>query len=196
MSLADRIRIREVRLLSDDWYVLKKTTFDWRRADGTWRTMSRETYDRGHGAVLLPYNLAARTVLLTRQFRYPAYVAGYDQLLIEAPAGLLDDATPEARIRAEVEEETGYRLGDVRKIFECFMSPGSVTERLHFFVAEYDASMRVGEGGGVEAEGEEIEVLELSIDEALAMIGRGDIADAKTIILLQHAALQLFWAER
>lgn len=196
MSLADRIRIRDVRVLSHDRYVLKKTTFDWRRADGTWRTLSRETYDRGHAAVLLPYNLAARTVVLVRQFRYAAYAAGYDQLLIEAAAGLLDDATPAARIRAEVEEETGYRLGEIRKIFECFMSPGAVTERLHFFVGEYDASMRVGEGGGVEAEGEEIEVLELPIDEALAMIEHGDIVDAKTIILLQYAALQLFPAAR
>lgn len=192
MSLADRIRIREVRTLSDDWYVLKKTTFDWRRADGSWQTSSRETYDRGNGATLLAYNLAARTVLLTRQFRYPAYVNGYDDLLIEAPAGLLDDATPEARIRAEVEEEVGYRLADVRKVFECFMSPGSVTERLHFFVAAYDADMRVGDGGGIAEEGEEIEVLEPTIDQALAMIGSGEIQDAKTILLLQYAALNLF----
>lgn len=192
MSVSDRIRVRDVRLLSDNWYVLKATTFDWRRADGTWQTQSRETYDRGNGAALLPYNLAARTVVLTRQFRYPAYVNGYDDLLIEAPAGLLDDASPEERIRAEVEEETGYRLGEIRKIFECFMSPGSVTEKLHFFVAEYDAAMRVGEGGGLESEGEEIGVLELPFDEAMAMIERGEIADAKTIMLLQYAALNVF----
>lgn len=192
MSVSDRIRVRDVRLLSDNWYVLKATTFDWRRADGTWQTQSRETYDRGNGAALLPYNLAARTVVLTRQFRYPAYVNGYDDLLIEAPAGLLDDASPEERIRAEVEEETGYRLGEIRKIFECFMSPGSVTEKLHFFVAEYDAAMRVGEGGGLEHEGEEIGVLELPFDEAMAMIERGEIADAKTIMLLQYAALNVF----
>ena len=192
MSLADRIKIQNVRLLSDDWYVLKKTTFDWRRADGAWQTMSRETYDRGDGATLLPYNLAARTVLLTRQFRYPAYASGYDALMIEAAAGLLDKAEPEARIRAEVEEEIGYRLGAVRKIFECFMSPGSVTERLHFFVAEYDASMRISDGGGVEAEGEEIDVLELDLDQALAMVAGGEIVDAKTILLLQYAALSVF----
>src|SRR5580704_4769486 len=132
MSIADRIRVHDVRLLSDDWYVLKKTTFDWRRDDGSWQTVSRETYDRGNGATLLPYNLSARTVLLTRQFRYPAYVNGYDGLMIEAAAGLLDNASPEDRIREEVEEETGYRLNDVRKVFECFMSPGSVTEKLHF----------------------------------------------------------------
>ena len=194
MSVSDRIRVRDVRLLSDNWYVLKATTFDWRRADGTWQTQSRETYDRGNGAALLPYNLAARTVVLTRQFRYPAYVNGHDDLLVEAPAGLLDDATPEERIRAEVEEETGYRLGAIRKIFECFMSPGSVTEKLHFFVGEYDAAMRVGDGGGLESEGEEIGVLELPFDEAMAMIERGEIADAKTIILLQYAALNVFRA--
>ena len=192
MSVSDRIRVREVRLLSDNWYVLKATTFDWRRADGSWQTQSRETYDRGNGAALLPYNLVARTVVLTRQFRYPAYVNDYDDLLIEAPAGLLDNASPEERIRAEVEEETGYRLGEIRKIFECFMSPGSVTEKLHFFVGEYDAAMRVGDGGGLESEGEEIAVLELPFDQAMTMIGTGEIADAKTIMLLQYAALNIF----
>ena len=192
MSVSDRIRVREVRLLSDNWYVLKATTFDWRRADGSWQTQSRETYDRGNGAALLPYTLAARTVVLTRQFRYPAYVNGHDDLLVEAPAGLLDDATPEERIRAEVEEETGYRLGAIRKIFECFMSPGSVTEKLHFFVGEYDAAMRVGDGGGLESEGEEIAVLELPFDQAMTMIETGEIADAKTIMLLQYAALNIF----
>jgi nudix-type nucleoside diphosphatase (YffH/AdpP family) len=192
MSLAHRIRIREVRVLSNDWYELKKTTFDWLRADGTWQTVSRETYDRGNGATLLPYNLRDRTVLLTRQFRYPAYVNGHDDLLIETAGGLLDEASPEDRIRSEVEEETGYRLRHVRKVFECFMSPGSVTERLHFFVAEYDAGMRVADGGGVAAEGEEIQVLELPFEEAMAMVERGGIADAKTIMLLQYAALQLF----
>ena len=194
MSVSDRIRVRDVRLLSDNWYVLKATTFDWRRADGSWQTQSRETYDRGNGAALLPYNLAARTVVLTRQFRYPAYVNGHDGLLIEAAAGLLDNASPEARIRAEVEEETGYRLGEIRKIFECFMSPGSVTEKLHFFVGEYDAAMRVGDGGGLESEGEEIAVLELPFDQAMAMIADGRIADAKTIMLLQYAALNVFRA--
>ncbi|WP_397422007.1 GDP-mannose pyrophosphatase [Phenylobacterium sp.] len=191
MSIADRIRIREVRVLSDDWYVLKKTTFDWQRADGTWQTTSRETYDRGDGATLLPYDPERRTVLLVRQFRYPAYVNGHDGLLIEAVAGLLDNADPEARIREEAEEEIGCRLGEVRKVFECFMSPGSVTERLHFFVAPYDPAMRVGAGGGIEAEGEDIEVLELPISQALAMVTSGEIADAKTVMLLQFAAMNL-----
>ena len=192
MSVKDRVRVHETRLLSDNWYVLKTTSFDWKRRDGTWQTQHREIYDRGNGAVLLPYNLAHRTVLLVRQFRYPAFVNGYDDLLIEAAAGLLDDAEPEVRIRAEVEEELGYRLGVVTKVFEAFMSPGSVTEILHFFVAEYDASMRIGDGGGHPDEGEDIEVLERTIDEALAMVADGRIRDAKTIMLLQYAALNLF----
>ena len=192
MSVADRIRIESVQVLSDDWYILKKTIFDWRRRDGRWQNVSRETYDRGNGAVVLPYNCTSRTVLLTRQFRYPAYVNGYDGLLIEAAAGLLDNAAPEVRIRAEVEEETGYRLGEVRKVFEAFMSPGSVTEKLHFFVAAYEPQMRVGAGGGVEAEGEEVETLELEFDEAMVMVAEGRIVDAKTIMLLQYAAIRLF----
>jgi nudix-type nucleoside diphosphatase (YffH/AdpP family) len=192
MSLADRIRVQAVRVLSDDHYVLKKTTVEWRRGDGSWQTQNRETYDRGNGVTLLAYNRARRTVILTRQFRYPAYVNGYDGLMIEAAAGLLDEAAPEARIRAEVEEETGYRLGAIEKIFECFMSPGSVTEKLYFFVAEYESDMKVSDGGGIEDEGEDIGVLELSFDEALAMIADGRICDAKTIMLLQYAALHLF----
>lgn len=192
MDIHQRLRIHDVRVLSDDWYVLKKTRFDWQRRDGTWQTMDRETYDRGNGAVLLPYHRARRTVILTRQFRYPAYVNGHHDLLIEAPAGLLDTQSPEDRVRAEVEEETGYRLHHVRPVFEAFMSPGSVTEKLHFFVGEYEAHMRVGDGGGVAGEGEDIEVLELTIDEALAQVADGRIRDGKTIMLLQHAALHLF----
>ncbi|MEA2920917.1 MAG: hypothetical protein QOF07_880 [Bradyrhizobium sp.] len=192
MTVSDRIRIKDVRVLSKNHYTLKTTTFEWRRGNGEWQTQQRETYDRGNGAALLPYNLAQGTVILVRQFRYPAYVNGYDDLLIEAAAGLLDDETPEFRIRAEAEEETGYRLGEIRKIFEAFMSPGSVTEKLHFFVAEYDPSMRIGSGGGNADEGEDIEVLELPIDQAMAMIGDGRIADAKTIMLLQYAALNIF----
>ncbi|ATC26391.1 GDP-mannose pyrophosphatase [Caulobacter vibrioides] len=189
MSVKDRVRVRETRLLSDNWYVLRTTTFDWKRRDGTWQTQSREHYDRGNGAVLLPYNIENRTVLLVKQFRYPAFVNGCDDLLIEAAAGLLDDAEPEVRIRAEVEEELGYRLGEVRKVFEAFMSPGSVTEILHFFVAEYDAAMRISGGGGHPDEGEDIEVLEMTMGQALAMIADGRIRDAKTIMLLQHLAL-------
>jgi nudix-type nucleoside diphosphatase (YffH/AdpP family) len=192
MSIADRIRVKDVRLLSDNYAKLTETTFEWRRVDGEWQTQKRETFDRGNAAVLLPYSLTRRTVVLVRQFRYPAYVNGYDDLLIEAAAGLLDNASPEASIRAEAEEETGYRLREVKKVFEAFMSPGAVTEKLHFFVAEYEPEMRVGSGGGLADEGEEIEVLELSIDEALAMIVDGRIVDAKTIMLLQYAALHIF----
>jgi len=189
MTIQDRVRVHEVTLLSDNWYTLRTTAFDWRRNDGQWQRMHRETYDRGNGATLLPYNLAQRSVLLTRQFRYPAFVNGHDGLLIEAAAGLLDNAAPEERIRAEVEEELGYRLGTVQKIFESFMSPGSVTEKLHFFVAAYEQGDRLHAGGGDAAEGEDIEVLELPLAEALRMIGRGEIEDGKTIMLLQHAAL-------
>jgi nudix-type nucleoside diphosphatase (YffH/AdpP family) len=192
MTISDRIRVKDIRLLSDNHYVLKTATFEWRRGNGEWQTQHRESYDRGNAATLLPYNLAQRTVVLVRQFRYPAYVNGYDDLLIETAAGLLDDASPEARMRAEAEEETGYRLGDIRKIFEAFMSPGAVTEKLHFFVGEYEPKMKVGDGGGLADEGEDIEVLELPIDHALAMIGDGRIVDAKTIMLLQYAALNIF----
>src|SRR5882672_7245189 len=192
MTVSDRIRIRDIRVLSDNHHVLKTTTFEWRRANGEWQTQHRETYDRGDAAALLPYNLARRTVVLVRQFRYPAYVNGYDDLLVEAVAGKLDDESPEVRIRAEAEEETGYRLGEIRKVFEAFMSPGSITEKLHSFVAEYEAAMQIGNGGGIAAEGEDIEVLELPLQQALAMIADGRIADAKTIMLLQYAALNIF----
>lgn len=192
MSIAQRVRVENVTVLSNDWYVLKKTTFSFLRSDGTWQQQSRETYDRGNGATILLYDTDRRTVILTRQFRYPAFVNGHDDLLIEAPAGLLDLAEPETRIRAETEEETGFRLREVRQIFDAFMSPGSVTERLHFFVAEYRPDDRISAGGGNVAEGEDITVLELGIEAALAMIASGTIRDGKTIMLLQYAALNLF----
>jgi ADP-ribose pyrophosphatase len=187
----DHVRIREEQLLADDWHVLKKTTFDYRRRDGRWQTLTRETYDRGNGATALLYNAQRRTVLLTRQFRFPAYVNGHDGFLIEAAAGLLDKASPEQRIRAELEEETGRRVGELRKVFDVFMSPGSVTERLHFFIGEYDEQSQVGAGGGLEAEGEDIEVLELDADEALAMVKSGEIMDGKTVMLLQYLHLHV-----
>jgi len=191
MTISDRVRVKNVSVLSARHYRLNEVEFDYRRGNGEWQTQKREVFDRGHAAALLPYNPANR-VVLTRQFRLPPYLAGHDDLLIEAAAGMLDNETPEKRIRAEAEEEIGYRLRDVRKVFEAFMSPGAVTEKLHFFVAEYDPSMRVGDGGGIAEEGEDIEVLELPIDEALAMISDGRIADAKTIMLLQYAALNIF----
>ena len=186
------VRVKEVQVLSDDWYVLKKTRFERQRRDGTWQEITRETYDRGNGATILLYNLEQRSVILTRQFRYPAFVNGHSGMLIEAAAGLLDEASPEDRIRAEVEEETGFRVSGVQRIFEAFMSPGSVTERLYFFVAAYNRESLAGNGGGNVAEGEDIEVLEMSIEDALAAIESGVIQDGKTIMLLQHAALNLF----
>lgn len=187
----ERVRIQNVTTLSHDWYLLQKTTFDYLRRDGQWQTQTRETYDRGDGATILLYNRAKRTVILIRQFRFPTYRDGHHGFLIEAAAGLLEQASPEQRIRAEVEEETGYRVGDVHKVFEAFMSPGSVTERLHFFVAEYDPSSRLNEGGGLAHEGEDIEVLELPLAQAMQMVADGRICDGKTIMLLQHAQLRL-----
>jgi nudix-type nucleoside diphosphatase (YffH/AdpP family) len=181
-----------VEVLSDDWYVLKKTTFDFLRKDGMWQRQSRETYDRGNGATILLYNRERGTVVLTRQFRYPAFVNGYRELLIEAPAGLLEERSPEETIRKEVAEETGYVIHDVRKVFEAFMSPGSVTEKLFFFVAEYEAAARTEAGGGVREDGEEIEAFEMKIDDAMSAIASGEIRDGKTIMLLQYARLQLF----
>jgi nudix-type nucleoside diphosphatase (YffH/AdpP family) len=194
MGVADRVRIEDVQILSDSWYVLKKTTFSYRRNDGTWQTQVRETYDRGNGAVILLYDEDRRTIILVRQFRFPAFVNGAADLLIEAPAGLLDNASPEDRIRAEVEEETGYRVREVRKIFEAYMSPGSVTEKLHFFIGRYTPSDRISDGGGHPDEGEDIEVLERPIEQAIEMVASGEIEDAKTIMLIQYAALHLFAA--
>ena len=184
-----RVRVREVRVLADDWSVLRRTSFDYQRRDGTWQTLSRETYDRGNGAVVLPYDRGRGTVLLTRQFRYPAYVNGHPEPMVEAIAGLLDQRSPEEAIRREAEEEAGCRIARPRRVFDAFMSPGSVTERLTFFVAEYVAGERVAPGGGVAGEGEDIEMLEPTLAEALAMMARGGIVDAKTIMLLQYAEL-------
>ncbi|WP_062232337.1 NUDIX domain-containing protein [Aureimonas sp. N4] len=194
MSIAHRVRVEDVTLLSDDWFVLKKTVLSYQRGDGSWQRMARETYDRGNGATILLYDPERRTVILVRQFRYPAFVNGHDDFLIETPAGLLDQASPEERIRTETEEETGFRVRDVREVFDAFMSPGSVTERLHFFVARYEAGDRASEGGGLLEEGEDIDVLELTIEEAMGLIAAGAIRDGKTIMLLQYAALNLFSA--
>jgi nudix-type nucleoside diphosphatase (YffH/AdpP family) len=187
----DRVRITHEEILSDNWYVLKKFSFDLLRRDGSWQSQTREVYDRGNGAVILLYNQAQRTVLLTRQFRIPAHVNGHSGFLIEAAAGLLDQATPEERIRAEAEEETGYRVGAVEKIYDLFMSPGSVTERLHFFIGAYEPGQRVSAGGGLAEEGEDIEVLELGYEAAIAKVASGEIADAKTVMLLQYLQLHL-----
>lgn len=185
-----RVRVRDVEVLSDAWHVLRRTTLEYRTDAGEWMTQQRETYDRGNGATVLLYDADARTVLLTRQFRYPVYVNGHpDGMLIECAAGLLDDDDPETAMRREAEEETGVAVGEVEHVFDVYMSPGSVTERLHFYAAPYDASRREGDRGGLEAEGEEIELLDIGIDDALAMIRDGRIQDAKTIMLLQWAVI-------
>jgi len=188
--MEDRIRIKSVEVLSDDWAVLKKTIFDYRRNDGVWETQIRQTYDRGDGAVILPYDPDQSTVLLVRQFRYPAYVTGHAEPLIEACAGLLDENDPETAIRKEAEEELGYRLGDIQRVYAPYMSPGSVTERLTFFTAHYSPADRISDGGGAADEGEDIEVMEIALDEALAMTRDGRIIDAKTIMLVQHLKLE------
>jgi len=188
--MRDDIRVIEEKVLSHDWYLLKKTIFDLRRRDGTWQRQSRETYDRGNGATILLYNRAGRTVILTRQFRFPTFVNGNgDGLMVETCAGLLDQDDPATCIRRETEEETGYKISDVRKVFEAYMSPGSVTEKLFFFVGEYTAADKVSDGGGEAHEGEDISVLELTLDDALAQVASGQICDGKTIMLLQYAKL-------
>ncbi|MEB6377618.1 NUDIX domain-containing protein [Leclercia adecarboxylata] len=184
------VRILDAQTLSDDWYTLKKYTFDLRRRNGEWQRQNREAYDRGNGATILLYNREKRTVILTRQFRFPVYINGHDGYLIETAAGLLDNMSPEKRIKAEAEEETGYQIEQVEKVFEAFMSPGSVTEKLYFYIAEYRADDRTSAGGGIEAEGEDIEVLEWPIEEALRAIDDGIIVDGKTIMLLYHVALK------
>jgi nudix-type nucleoside diphosphatase (YffH/AdpP family) len=192
MSIAERVQLKERRLLSKLHYRLELATVDYLRSDGRWQTLQRESYDHGNGAAILLYDPRRRCVVLTRQFRYPAFVNGHDALLVEAPAGLLDAASPEECIRAEAEQEAGIRVRAPRQVLEAFMSPGSVTERLHLFVAEYEPGDRIGDGGGLHAEGEDIEVFEIGFDEALAMMARGEIKDGKTIMLLQYAALHLF----
>jgi nudix-type nucleoside diphosphatase (YffH/AdpP family) len=184
------VTIVNTEILSDNWYTLRKITYRQQKGDGTTETHSRETYDRGNGATILLYNKQSRTVILTRQFRLPTYVNGNpDGMMIEACAGLLDKDKPEDAIRRETEEETGYKLAAVQKVFEAYMSPGSVTEILYFFIAEYSSAMKVNEGGGLEEEQENIEVLELPVDKAMQMIDSGEIKDAKTIMLLQYIKL-------
>ncbi|MFE6225924.1 NUDIX domain-containing protein [Streptomyces sp. NPDC057854] len=189
--------VRDVELTSQGWHVLRRTTFDYRRRDGRWETQQRETYDRGDGAVVLPYDARRGRVLLTRQFRYPAYVNDHpDGMLVEAAAGLLDADDPVAAVRREAAEELGVTLGPLTQVLDAYMSPGSVTERLHFFAAPYTPRDRTGPGGGVADDGEDIEVLELPFTDALAMTRDGRIADGKTILLLQWAALHGPFAPR
>lgn len=185
------INIINTEVLSDNWYTLNKVTYTIAKKDGTTETQSREAYDRGNGAVILLYNTTSGTVILTRQFRLPTFINGNATgMLIEACAGLLDNDNPEECIKRETEEETGYKISKVEKVFQAYMSPGSVTEILHFFIAEYSSEMKIADGGGLEEEGENIEVLELSFDDALSMADNGEIMDAKTIMLLQYLRIK------
>ena len=187
----NKVKIIREELLSDNWYSLKKYSYEILAKDGRLHQQTREVYDRGNGAAILLYNKESRSVILTKQFRLPSFVNGNETgILIEACAGLLDQDNPEAAVKRETEEETGYRIKDVRKIFEAYMSPGSVSEILHFFIGEYSQSMKVNEGGGVKEEQEDIEVLETGFDHAMMMIDTGEIKDAKTIMLLQYMKIK------
>ena len=184
----NNVKIKQTEILSKNWYTLKKVTYDYLKKDGIWQSQSREAYDRGNGAAILLYNKETQTVILTRQFRMPTYINGNETgMMIEACAGLLDEHDAEECIRRETEEETGYKVKDVRKILEAYMSPGSVTEKLYFFIAEYSKEMKMTEGGGLEHEQEDIDVLELPFQKAFQMIDTGEICDAKTIMLLLYA---------
>ncbi|WP_294283111.1 GDP-mannose pyrophosphatase NudK [uncultured Chryseobacterium sp.] len=186
-----KVTIEKTEILSDNWYTLKKVTFSIRKKDGTFEQQSREAYDRGNGAVILLYNKKEEKVILTQQFRLPTFINGNASgMMIEACAGLLDNDNPEECIKRETEEETGYKISHVEKIFEAYMSPGSVTEILHFFIAEYSEELKINDGGGLADEGEDIEVLELPFDQTLTMIDSGEIRDAKTIMLLQHLRIK------
>jgi len=188
----DKSKIRNINkdILSDNWYTLNKYTYEYQKEDGSWETQIRESYDRGNGAAILLYNKEKGTVVLTKQFRMPTYVNGNPSgMMIEVCAGVLDGADPEDCIKKEVEEETGYQIHHVKKVFESYMSPGAVTEILHFFIGEYQEQMKIGDGGGADDESENIEVLEILFDEALKMITNGEIKDAKTIMLLQYVRL-------
>lgn len=189
--MINNVTILETKILSNNWYTLKKITYQYQKAHGPVQTQTREAYDRGNGATILLYNKEQKTVILTRQFRLPTFINGNSTgMLIEACAGLLDKDNPEDCIRRETEEETGYKVGEVQKVFEAYMSPGSVTEILYFFIAEYSKSMKINEGGGVAHEEENIEVLEIPFGQAMNMVESGEIKDAKTIMLIQYLRLQ------
>ncbi|PQA93908.1 GDP-mannose pyrophosphatase NudK [Chryseobacterium piscicola] len=185
------INIENTEILSNNWYTLKKVTFQIIKDNGETEVQIREAYDRGNGAAILLYNINSKNVILTRQFRLPTYINGNSTgFLIEACAGVLDNDNPEDCIKRETEEETGYKISKLEKIFEAYMSPGSVTELLHFYIAEYADDMKVNEGGGLKEEGENIEVLEINFEKAIEMIVSGEIKDAKTIMLLQHLLIK------
>lgn len=189
MTTVKRVNITENKLLSDNWYVLRRYTYDYLGCDGKWTTQQREAYDRGNGATILLHNPQTGTVILTRQFRLPTYVNGNPSgMLIEACAGLLDNDHPDDAIRRETEEETGFRIKSVEKIMEAYMSPGSVTEKLFFYLAEYSADTERLLGGGIDDE--EIDILEMPLAQAMELVRTGDIMDGKTIMLLQYLQLR------
>ncbi len=189
---SDRVRVHSRSVLSDGWATLEQVVFDYQRNDGRWQEQHREIYHRGHGAAILLYNRNKRTIVLTRQFRFPAWTLGGDGLLFEVPAGIIEEGNAEATIQAETEQETGFLIGPPAFLFKAYATPGSVTEQLFYFAAEYDDKLRSGKGGGIEEEGEDIEVLEIELAQAVDWIASGEIMDAKTIILIQYAQLHIF----
>jgi GDP-mannose pyrophosphatase NudK len=185
-----KVKIKSVKNLSNDWYTLDKINFDYQIKNGSWQNQNRESYDRGDGACILLYNKTTKTVVLTKQFRMPTYLnENKDGMMIEVCAGLLDENDPLTCIKKESEEETGYKINNPKKILELYSSPGAVTEKIHYFIAEYSSEMKISEGGGLDEETEEIEVLEMKISKAIEMIETGEICDAKTVILLQYAQI-------
>jgi len=190
--LTDRVKILDTTILSDAWARLSKTSFKYLRSNGQWQYQEREIYNRGDGAAILLYNLEQRTVILIKQFRLPVYLDDGNGFLIEVPAGVLEQNDPEQTVRSETEQETGYRVSEISPLFSAYVSPGSITERIHYYHASYTPEQRVGEGGGLDGEGEDIEVMEVAFDEAFAWITTGQIQDSKTVLLLQYAALHLF----
>lgn len=185
-----RVEIKERKLLSDNWYRLEKITFDYLRNDGTWQQQVRESYDRGNGATVFLYNKTTQHILLVRQFRLPSYLNEHPSgMLLETCAGLLDELDPESCIKKEIEEETGYRIDRVKKVMEAYMTPGAVTEKIHFFIAAYDKTNKASDGGGIETEQEDLEVLEIPFAQAVEMAEQGSIQDAKTLLLIQYARI-------
>lgn len=189
---SERVHVKQRVMLSENWATLEEVTFDYQRSDGRWQTQTREIYHRGHGAAILLYNLERRSIVLVRQFRFPVWTLGEAGFLLEVPAGIVEAEDPEATIQAETEQETGFVIGRPTFLFRAFATPGAVTEQIHYYMAAYDSCSRSGHGGGNEAEGEDIEVLELDLEQAISLVGSGEIMDAKTILLIQYAQLHLF----
>jgi len=191
-SASSRVKLVDSQVLSNAWARLVQYTFDYQRQDGQWQRQQREVYNRGDGAAILLYNLEQCTVILIKQFRMPVYLNDKQGFLIEVPAGVLEQDNPDQTVIDETEQETGYRVSSLNRLYSTYVSPGSITERIHFYTASYTPEQRVSAGGGLDAEGEDIEVIEVGFDEAMQWISSGQIQDSKTVLLLQHAALTLF----